>query len=416
MSVHLSRAHLLLQQSRPADAEHEAGLAVAQAPDHPEAYALLALSRLEQDKRESALEAARTALGLAPDLSYFHYIHALVLHRSERNQEALTAVQEAIRLDPEEEDCFALLATIHLNLRDWPAALTAAEQALALNPEHTGAANLRAMALVRLGRKAEAMQTVDFALERDPESAFSHANQGWNCLHRNDPRRAQEHLREALRLDPELDYAREGMLEALKARNPVYRGMLAYFLWMGRLAARYQWGIILGIYFGSRILVQTAAAHPEYKGFWWVVLGGLYGFVYLTWTAQPMFNLLLRLDRFGRHVLSREQRIASNWFGPFFAGALASMIWFFVSDTDQAFFSMFYCAVLSVCVAATFNRSDSSHKYLALATAVLAAIAALSWIPIPSGHETPNGFVGFFIYGFLGFQLLANFLVTRRPS
>jgi tetratricopeptide (TPR) repeat protein len=414
MSAHLSRAQLLLQQSRPADAEREAGLAVAQAPDHPQAYALLALSRLEQDKREPALEAARTALGLAPDISHFQYVHALVLHRIERNTEALAAVLDAIRLDPDEADNFSLLAVIQLNLRNWTDALTAAEQALALDPEHTTAANYRSVALVRLGRKTEAMQAVDFALERDPENAFSHANQGWNCLHQNNPRRAQEHFREALRLDPELEYAREGMLEALKARNWIYRGMLAYFLWMGRLAGRYQWGIVLGTYFGSKFLAQSASAHPEYKWLWWVLLPAFYGFVYLTWTSQPMFNLLLRLDRYGRHVLSPDQRVASNWFGPFFAGAFSAMIWFFVTDTDQSFFAMFFFAVLSICVAATFNRTRRHRLYLGIATGILAAIAALTWIPLPPANRVPNGFLMFFIYGFLGFQILANVLTAKR--
>ena len=35
-----------------------------------------------------------------------------------------------------------------------------------------------------------------------------------------------------------LDWARVGMIEALKARNPVYRLLLLYFLWMSRLARR----------------------------------------------------------------------------------------------------------------------------------------------------------------------------------
>jgi len=414
MSAHLARAQLLLQQSRPADAEREAGLAVAQAPDHPQAHALLALSRLGQNKHALALMAARTALGLAPDSAYYHHVHALILHRLEHNKEALNAVQEAIRLAPEDEDNFSLLAAIHLNLGDWPAALTAAEQALALNPEHTESANFRAMALVRLGRKTEAMQTVDAALERDPESAFSHANQGWNCLHRNDPRRALEHFREALRIDPELEYAREGMVEALKAHNPIYRVMLTYFLWMSSLAGRYQWGIVIGTYFGSRFLAQAAISHPEFKWFWWLVLGGCYGFVYLTWTAHPMFNLLLRLDRFGRHALSAEQRIASNWFGPFFAAAFAAMLWFLITDTDPAFFTMFYLAALSICVAATFIRSGKHRFTLGLVSAALAVIAALSWFPLSPGNKTPNGLVSLFVLGFLGFQILANVLSSRR--
>src|SRR5690606_6128653 len=110
--------------------------------------------------------------------------------------------------DPLAADTFALLASVELGRSRWTDSLDAANRALALQPEHVGAANLRAMALVRLGRKAEAMESVDYALRRAPENAFSHANQGWNCLHQNNPRRAQDHFREALRLDPNLEYAR----------------------------------------------------------------------------------------------------------------------------------------------------------------------------------------------------------------
>src|SRR4051812_17815261 len=247
-----ARARRLLAQSRPADAERETLLALASEPDDPSALALLALSRTDQGKHDEALTAARGALGLAPDEAYFHYVHGFVLHRVDRDAEALEAAREALRLAPDEADYFSLVAAIELARRNWSLALEAAEQALALNPEHVNAANLRAMALVRLGRKEEATATVDHALHRAPENAFSHANQGWNCLHRNDPRRAQDHFREALRLDPGLDYAREGMLEALKARNPIYRGMLAYFLWIGSLSGKYQWAFIIGIFFGGR--------------------------------------------------------------------------------------------------------------------------------------------------------------------
>lgn len=410
MSAHLARAQLLLQQSRPADAESEASLALAQAPDNPQAYALLALSRLEQDKKQPALEAAQAALGLAPDIAYFHYILALVHHRLDQNGKAFLAAQEAIRLDPNDADNFCLVASIQLALRNWPDALTAAEQALALSPEHTGAANLRAMALVRLGRKSEAVDTVNYALERDPESGFSHANQGWNCLHQNNPKQALDHFREALRLDPELEYAREGMVEALKARNPVYRAMLSYFLWMGRLSDRYQWGIVIGIYFGSRVLLNFARTYPDYKVFWWVVLAAFYGFVYLTWTARPMFNLFLRVDRFGRYALSAEQRVASNWFGPFFAAALAATGWFFVTDSDASFFAMFCLAALSICVAVTFTRTGKMRLGLGAATAALAALAATALTPMLRDQGTSSGALTLFIYGFLAFQLLANFL------
>ncbi len=51
-------------------------------------------------------------------------------------------------------------------------------------------------------------QTLGSALANDPENALTHANQGWALLHRGDHERALEHFREALRIDPELEWAR----------------------------------------------------------------------------------------------------------------------------------------------------------------------------------------------------------------
>ncbi|MEO6567380.1 MAG: tetratricopeptide repeat protein [Opitutaceae bacterium] len=408
MSVHLARARLLLAQSRPADAEKETLLALAQEPDDPGALALLALSRTDQQKYDAALAAARTAVGLAPDDAYLHYVHGFVLHRLDQNNEAVRAAQAALRLAPDEADYFSLLATIELSRRNWSLALTASEQALALNPEHVHASNLRAMALVRLGRKEEATATVDHALHRAPENAFSHANQGWNCLHRNDPARAQEHFQEALRLDPTLDYAREGMLEALKARNPIYRGMLAYFLWMGALSGKLQWAFILGTFFGVRIIREQAQKQPQLGVVLWPLLILFYAFIYLSWTAMPMFNLLLRFNRFGRHILSRDQRTATNWFGAFFLGALAMLGWWVATRDDLPLLLMIVLTVLSLCISATFARNGRARKILGIATAVLASIGTGGIVLLAIGIEAGSLFVSAFGFGFLGFQILAN--------
>ena len=413
MSRHLERARLLLAQSRPADAEHESMLALSQQPDHPPALALLALSRLQQGKHAPALEAARQAVGLAPDEAYLHNVHAHVLRDLGRTEDAFRAAQEALRLDPIDADHFSLLASIELVRGRWPAALEAAENALALNAEHVAAANLRAMALVRLGRKAEAMQSVDYALDRAPEDAFSHANQGWNQLHRNAPKQAQEHFREALRLDPELEYAREGMLEALKARNPVYRLMLAYFLWMGRQSVRFQWLFVIGIYFGGRMAGTLSQSQPDLKWLWWPLLGLFYAFVYLSWTAHPMFNLMLLFDRFGRHVLSRDQRIGAGWFGGVFALALGSLAWWLAAGRELGLFGGIVFAVLSICVAATFGKSGRSRAILAGATALLALTAVSSVALILGDNELGLTLMSAFTIGFIAFQLAANTLSTK---
>jgi tetratricopeptide (TPR) repeat protein len=411
MSHRLDRAQLLLQQSRPADAERETLLALAEDPESARGHAYLALSRIDQQKNTEALAAAQRAIALSPDDAFSHHIHAVVLHRLEREKNALAAIEEAIRLDPENERHFAVLASIHLALRDWAAALAAAERGLAIHPEDVSCANLRSMALVRLGRKDEAMQTVDFALERAPENAWSHANQGWNCLHRNDPRHAQDHFREALRLEPGLEYARQGMLEALKARNPLYRGMLAYFLWMGRLSTQLQWAFIIGTMFGVRAVRGVAEQHPELGLVLWPLVGLFYLFIYLSWTAGPMFNLLLRFDRFGRLVLSRDERMATNWFGAcvlLIVGALTG----WALGNPVGMYGAIVAAILSVCVAITFGRTEKKRASFAIATAFMAVIGLGGCALMLTGNETGFAWLTAFFVAFLAMQIAAN--VARR--
>jgi tetratricopeptide (TPR) repeat protein len=325
MNVNLERAQLLYQQSRYELAEPELRQALAAEPDNAFAHALLGICLAYREKFEEATGETRQAIHLAPEFPFAHFAHARVLFDRNRFSDALPAVSEAIRLAPEDSDHYALLASIHFQESRWREALSAAEQGLQFDPEHVGCANLRAVALVKLGRRDEAGRTIDTALARHPDNALTHANQGWTLLEKGQPKKAAEHFREALRLDPQNDWARRGIIEALKARHFIYALMLKYFLWMARFSRGGQMGILLAAYFGNRILAGVAYANPNLAP-WILPLRILYvAFALMTWLAYPLFNLLLRLNKFGRLVLSPEQTMASNWFGLCLLFALAGL-------------------------------------------------------------------------------------------
>lgn len=309
------RAMILQRQGRHADAERELRQALTADPHDAMAHAMLGLCLTAQGDYAQATREAQQAIGLAPDLPFAHYAMGLVLSERHRYEEAEAAILEAIRLDPYDPDSFAQLSQIRLNLHRWPSALEAAEQGLALDPQHTACTNLRAMALVKLGRRDDAARAFGDALAQDPDNAFTHANKGWLLLHEGKHQQAMEHFREALRLDPTMDWARAGIVEALKARNVIYRWLLMYFLWMSRLSGQARWGIILGAFFGYQVLRGVARSNPQLATIVWPLLALYLIFAVLTWLADPLFNLLLRLNRFGKLALSREQIITSNWVG-----------------------------------------------------------------------------------------------------
>ena len=318
----LERASLLLQQRRHDLAETELRRHLTAEPDDAHGHTLLALCLAALDRDREAIDEAREAIRLAPDLANAHYAHALALESVNKYGDAERAIGEAIRLDPEEADYYALLAQVHANRRRWRDALATADQGLAIDPEHSGCLNLRAHALVQLNRRDDAAETIGEALARDPEDPFTHANQGWARLHAGDHAAALDHFREALRLDPRLEWAREGLVEALKAHYPVYGLMLRYFLWMSRLPRGTQMLVIIGGWFGVRIARGLAAADPTLRLILTPLIVAYAIFAVLTWTADPLFNLLLRLNRYGRYALSPEQVITSNWVGAFTGAAL----------------------------------------------------------------------------------------------
>jgi hypothetical protein len=137
---------------------------------------------------------------------------------------------------------------------------------------------------------------------------------GWKLLHDGNPKKALEHFQEALRIDPELDWARQGLLEALKAHHRIYSLVLQYFLWMMRLGGRARWFIIIGAYILYRTLFALVTNNPQFGIVIWPVLIAYVGFVFMSWTADSLFNLVLFAHPLGRLApVSGSFRCPEGW-------------------------------------------------------------------------------------------------------
>jgi Tfp pilus assembly protein PilF len=391
MNTHLQRALMLLEQSRYEIAETELRKVFAEDPNDATAHALLAMCLAEREKRSEAQREAELAIHLAPEESFVFYAHSVVLREANRFSEAQAAIEEALELDPYEPDYFAQLSQLHFDQRHWREALLAAEEGLELDPEDVTCTNLRAMALVRTGEKVGAEEALKTALKRDPEDAYSHANMGWSLIEQGRHEKAMEHFREALRLNPNLEWARAGIIEAMKARYFIYRAMLNWFLWMMKLSRRAQWGVILGGYFGFLFLRRVAIAHPNLSPWIIPLLVTYIAFVVMTWTASPLFNLVLRLNRFGRLALSKEQTRTSNWVGLCVFGALGFVATYFATGV----FDFLACALAVGLLIPVFANIYNCSPGWPRATIVLSTIAlgSLAFAVIA------NTIAGYFVAG-----------------
>jgi tetratricopeptide (TPR) repeat protein len=422
-SVKLTEARLLLETSRYNDAESVLQQILTTNPEDATAHALLSLSLLYQDKTGNALQTARAAVGLAPDIAHNHYVHALALRAEHQYKAALDAIRDALRLNPESPQFYALQASIHMRQKAWQQALQTAETGLQIDSEHDACANVYAMALVKVGKHKKADQILSAALARNPENAVTHANQGWALLHKGEYEQGFVHFREALRLNPASGWAREGILEAMKARNVLYHLLLRYFLWMSRLTEDEQWEIRGGLYAVRQIL--RAAAQAFFPVYLILLPFNLFIFtlVVLTWTAQPLFALLLRFDHLGRLSLPKEEITASNWVALCLVTA-GSGVFLGVLFQEWAFLVLVLGALaMIVPVAGVFHADPGPGRIILTVYSALLTLGGLSAFLLtltgkPLGIGVAVIPAGLFLSGWLAFSWTATLVIhlTRDES
>ena len=415
LSTHLAQAELLLQRARYKDAEAFLRRAIAEDPANAHAHTLLAVALLHLGRETDALLEAQAAVRYAPGNPDGHYIGAIVLTEMGKYDEALSAIRTAIRIVPEMPRFHAAMGGIYMRQRKWQQALDAVEVGLRFDPQNIQCNNIRATALVKLGRQDEAEQNLESILALNPENPTTHANQGWALLHSGQHEKALEHFREALRLNPQSAWAREGVVEALKARNPIYWVMLRYFLWMSRLGSNTRWGLILGVYFLNRLATGAALQYPELAPIL-VPLNLLYTlFVFLSWTARPLFNLLLRFNRMGRLALSDEDITASNWV----AACLIAAIGFLGAGLflGQSLFltTALNMLMLVVPVSSLFNFPAGKRRWFLIAyTAILALLVVGSLLLRLNGVGLGAQLSEAFFWGWILYSWIANAVASMK--
>jgi tetratricopeptide (TPR) repeat protein len=215
------RAQVLIDRHRPKDAESEIRRHLAAKPDDPWGHSLLATALIMQKKNEAALASAKQAVALNAHEAWFHYVLADIYYSMDLLRDAKIALEEALRLVPTNARYWGLLANVECAMGEWEKALNAAESGLQQDSDYVHCKNLRALALAKLGRKDDARNTVNDALADNPEDSLSFAYTGWTHLHNGEPHAAMDAFAEALRLDPQCDLARGGMMAAIRETHPL---------------------------------------------------------------------------------------------------------------------------------------------------------------------------------------------------
>ena len=408
----LSKIDILFDQKRYAEAEHILRDLLAEDVNNVHYLSLFAEVNLQLDKADTAKEIIDNAIGLSPSTPYLYYIKSRIAGFEEQYDEAENSIGQAIALDPYDADYFAWLAKIKLVRKQYKEALAYADKALEVDAENLLGLNTRSTALLKLNKKEESFETIEGALREDPNNPYTHANYGWGLLEKGDHKKAMAHFKEALQSNPNYEYAQSGLLEALKAGNPIYRWFLRYSFFMGNLTSKYQWGVIIGFYIGQKVLRSIASNNEALQPYLnpLVVLLALVAFS--TWVISPISNLFLRFNKYGQLLLNKKEKKSSNFVAVSFAMFVVGAILYFATTEDK----FLAVAVFGFAMMVPFSMMFTPTKYkygLIIYSLVLAIVGVGAISLVFSTGVLLNGLAVVFIFGFIAFQWVANYLTIE---
>ncbi len=392
MEERLEKAQLLIDRERPEEALELLASVLANDPENYRALYHQSRALAELERWKLALQSALQLVAAAPDWNWSHHQVGDIYDDINKEKKALPFVKEAIRLDPEEPDHFGLLASCYAGLSNWKRMLEATEKGLELDPEHAGCILLRSHALRLLKRGDEAGSAIERLGKLAPNEPSVHISLGWLRLQEGKPSEAMDHFREALRLDPDDPNAREGLAEALKGQNVLYRPILAWYMLSARLGQKGSIVLILSIWFGMQFV-------DDIPGPRWIPIALLvlyFLFVWLSWVGSGLFDLLLYLRRDLRDILAKRERTGAKFLGIsllcgcLFAGVVLSHG---AEVTAAAILGAFF--LVGIPIAGAVNMRNTKSRTISGIIAVAAFLCALAGtVPIMiDPYENPDSFI-----------------------
>ncbi|MEM6723892.1 MAG: tetratricopeptide repeat protein [Bacteroidota bacterium] len=408
---YLERGQVLIQQNRYLEAEKELQQALALNPEDAMAMGLLSVCEIHKQDYPQALVLAELAISHEPNDPFLIYNFCRCLFLNNRFEEAKDQLRQGLSIYPYQESFFLLLGDIAFHQENWEEALKYAHLGLELDPENVHLINLRARALVQLNRKDEARETMDYALHQNPEDPYSHANRGWVAINQNQIDLAIDSFREALRLDPSNDYARNGLKEAIKAQNPAYRLVLQYFLWMGRMSEKHRWSFVIGIYVLYRLILYVAETYPAIAPILYPLIFVYILFAFSSWVALPFSNFVLRFHQLGRHALDKDEIRGSTVVGSTVILAIGTIVAYVVLRSTLLLYLGGFFALMLIPLGATFSVDGDrpARKKLGLLASGLAGTGLISLLIPP---VFPIGSM-VFVLGIFFFSFAANYIISQ---
>jgi tetratricopeptide (TPR) repeat protein len=384
MGNYFERAELLYEQGRYELAIAELHRELALDPNASDSYFQLGRCLTALKHYEEAIPPLNKALSLDPDRNDYHhalahcYFSHYVLDNGDRKllDKAKIPAKEAIRLAPEEPQHIFLKAMILCEegkrweietsvereiheifnpptqnaqaIACWEESLELLAEARRLDPEEINYLNQQIFLLEKLNRSSDSM--IEEAIALAPNDPLSLNSYGWMLLERGEYIKAAGYFQDALRFQPSLEPAKNGLLESLRSRIKMYRWVSATHRIPNTKLSISLIGIAL--FFGAMLIsfLLTMVQRSLQLHFHDIVnmsshrilmtIGGI-GFVWFltSLVAQYIFNWFLQFDRYSKQLIEQYDIIRAAFIGV----VIVTSIGFFITTglsptgmTDQA--------------------------------------------------------------------------------
>tara|TARA_R100000027_G_scaffold26772_2_gene19438 strand:+ start:13654 stop:14919 length:1266 start_codon:yes stop_codon:yes gene_type:complete len=316
----LLRGRMLRDHSRYEDALEYFNQAIGVRPDSVEAFVEKALCEVQLGNTREAKASIDQAISIDPEHGMAYAVKALVLLELDRPRDGCVMAKKAVSIDAANPTFHRILGQSYFRMEKLDRAEASLREALSIDPDDETAANLLTALLRRQNRMDENRDHMDRLLESNPENAFTHFNAGYSALQSTEYKKAEEHFRESLRLDPNFDEARKGLLQSFRARSTFYSLFLRYCFLMQRLSGGARWGLIIGLLLAVRVgrsLLEKV--HPSLA----IALVAVYMiFVFWGFLVGGISNLIVLSDRNARYALKKVDVLEGFIVGGFFFSGL----------------------------------------------------------------------------------------------
>jgi tetratricopeptide (TPR) repeat protein len=367
------------------------------------------------NKDENADEIADQLLRKDPSDADILFLKGVTQAQLGKRKSALKFLNSALAFDPLKTQAHGLKASIYFQEAEFEKSLEAAGTGLQVDPHNELCLNYRSMALLKLDRKEEHLDADQQALKSNPMNPLTHASVGYSALQKGETDKAKNHFREALRIDPTNEFARQGMLQAIKATNLFYRIFLKYAFWMQGLKPQVRWAVIIIGYLMIQFLNRSASNLGAFAPVAEVIVIIYIIFAISTWIIGPVSDIFLRFHPFGKYMLTDEEKDVANICAGLLTIAVVGAIMllsFDLNDVVLKNFGMYLlCSgialtvVVSSIASRTLEKSKRRLKTAGIVFAVACSILIVSAVVLP---VFALDLFNWLIWGFVGYQFYAN--------